>query len=80
MTTDASICKGIILRQGKPWRNIIPYFLYYLSPSCAFRSEEKVWIVLEGLRSEESIAARCQREGMPVNLYYRYIEDMRLDC
>jgi len=36
-----------------------------------YSAEEKVWVVLEGLRGEESIAALCRREGIPSNLYYR---------
>ena len=32
--------------------------------------EEKIRIVLEGLRGEESIAALCRREGIGSNLYY----------
>ena len=34
-------------------------------------AEEKIRIVLEGLRGEESIAALCRREGLNPNLYYR---------
>ncbi len=30
-----------------------------------YSSEEKVRIVLEGLRGEESIAELCRREGIP---------------
>ena len=33
-----------------------------------YSSEEKVWIVLGGLRGEDSIAERCRREGIPSNL------------
>jgi transposase len=40
-----------------------------------YSSEEKVRIVLEGLRGEESIAALCRREGIPSNLYYRWSKD-----
>ena len=36
-----------------------------------FSSEEKIAIVLEGLRGEESIAAICRREGIAQALYYR---------
>lgn len=37
-----------------------------------FSSEEKIRIVLEGLRGEESIATLCRREGINPNLYYRW--------
>ena len=35
-----------------------------------FSSEEKIRIVLEGLRGEETIAELCRREGISPNLYY----------
>jgi transposase len=37
-----------------------------------FSAEEKIRIVLEGLRGEESIASLCRREGIAANLYYRW--------
>ncbi len=37
-----------------------------------FTSEEKIRIVLEGLRGEESIASICRQEGINPNLYYRW--------
>jgi transposase len=37
-----------------------------------FTSEEKIRIVLEGLRGEESIAAICRKEGINPNLYYTW--------
>jgi len=37
-----------------------------------FNSEEKIRIVLEGLRGEESIAEICRREGIHQNLYYKW--------
>ena len=40
-----------------------------------FSSEEKIRIVLEGLRGEESISALCRREGIAANLYYRWSKD-----
>ncbi|MCX6071956.1 MAG: transposase [Chloroflexi bacterium] len=40
-----------------------------------YSAEEKVPIVLEGLRGETSIAALCRREGIPSNLYYRTAKD-----
>jgi transposase len=38
-------------------------------------AEEKIRIVLEGLRGEESIAELCRREGIVQNLYYRWSKD-----
>ena len=35
-----------------------------------YSAEEKIRIVLDGLRGEESIAALCRKEGIPTNLYY----------
>ncbi len=40
-----------------------------------FSSEEKIRIVLEGLRGEDSISALCRREGISPNLYYRWSKD-----
>ena len=37
-----------------------------------FSSEEKVRIVLEGLRGEDSIAELCRREGIASSMYYRW--------
>ena len=37
-----------------------------------YSSEEKIRIVLEGLRGEESIAELCRREGLNQNVYYRW--------
>ena len=34
-----------------------------------FNSEEKISIVLEGLRGEQTIAELCRREGISPNLY-----------
>jgi transposase len=34
-------------------------------------AEEKIRIVLEGLRGEVSIAELCRKEGINQNLYYR---------
>ena len=40
-----------------------------------FSSEEKIRIVIEGLRGEQSIAALCRREGIAANLYYRWSKE-----
>jgi transposase len=40
-----------------------------------YTAEEKIRIVLEGLRGEESISAICRREGINPNLYYKWSKD-----
>ena len=40
-----------------------------------YTTEDKIRIVLEGLRGEESISAICRREGINPNLYYRWSKD-----
>ena len=40
-----------------------------------FSTEEKIRIVLDGLRGEVSIAELCRREGIVANLYYRWSKD-----
>jgi len=37
-----------------------------------FTSNEKIRIVLEGLKGEDSIAAICRKEGISPNLYYTW--------
>ena len=39
-----------------------------------FNSEEKIRIILEGLKGEDSIAAICRREGIAPSLYYKLIK------
>ena len=40
-----------------------------------FSAEDKIRIVLEGLRGEDSIAELCRREGIVQNLYYRWSKE-----
>jgi transposase len=42
-----------------------------------YSAEEKIRIVLEGLRGEESIAALCRREGIAESLYYNWSKEFR---
>src|SRR3954452_20631613 len=42
-----------------------------------YSAEEKIRIVLEGLRGEDSIAELCRREGIAQNLFYRGSKDFR---
>ena len=51
-----------------------------------YSSEEKIRIVLDGIRGEISPADLCRREGISSNLYYRWSKDFleagkkRLQC
>jgi len=38
-------------------------------------SEEKIRIVLEGLRGDDSIAELCRREGIATSLYYSWSKE-----
>ena len=40
-----------------------------------FSAEEKIRIVLEGLRGEESIAEICRREGIASSMYYGWSKE-----
>jgi transposase len=40
-----------------------------------FSAEEKIRIVLEGLRGEESIAEICRREGIAASMYYGWSKE-----
>jgi transposase len=37
-----------------------------------FNSEEKIRIILEGLRGEDSIASICRKEGISPSIYYKW--------
>ena len=40
-----------------------------------YNAEEKIRIVLDGLRGEDSIAELCRREGIAQGLYYKWSKD-----
>jgi len=40
-----------------------------------YSAEEKIRIVLDGLRGEESIAELCRREGIAQSLYYNWSKE-----
>ena len=40
-----------------------------------YSAEEKIHIVIEGLRGEDSIAELCRREGLNANVYYRWSKE-----
>jgi len=37
-----------------------------------YSAEDKIRIVIDGLRGEESVAELCRREGINPNIYYRW--------
>ncbi|MEO1254689.1 MAG: transposase, partial [Bacteroidota bacterium] len=40
-----------------------------------YSAEEKIRIVLEGLRGEEKVADLCRREGISQSIYYKWSKD-----
>jgi transposase len=40
-----------------------------------YSAEEKISIVLDGLRGDDSIAELCRREGIAQSLYYKWCKD-----
>lgn len=40
-----------------------------------YSAEEKIRIVLEGLKGEESVAELCRKEGISPNLYYNWSKE-----
>ena len=40
-----------------------------------YSAEEKIRIVLDGLRGEETIAELCRREGIAQSLYYKWSKE-----
>ena len=40
-----------------------------------FPAEEKIRILLEGMRGEESVAELCRREGIHPTIYYKWLKD-----
>ena len=41
-----------------------------------YSAEEKIRIVLEGLRGESSIAELCRHEGIAQGMYYKWIQEV----
>jgi transposase len=42
-----------------------------------FPSEEKIRILLEGVRAEISVAELCRREGIHPTVYYKWLKDFK---
>src|SRR6266478_8018439 len=45
-----------------------------------YSAEDKVRIVIAGLRGEDSVAELCRKEGINQNLYYRWSKDFLEAC
>ncbi len=45
------------------------------NPRRKYSAEDKIRIVLEGLKEEDSIAEICRRNGIAQNLYYKWSKD-----
>jgi len=52
-----------------------PFEIYAEQLGVTIPPEERIRIVLEDLRGEESVAALCRKEGINQNLYYRWSKD-----
>jgi transposase len=42
-----------------------------------FPAEEKIRVVMEGIRAEVSVADLCRREGIHPTIYYKWLKDFR---
>jgi transposase len=40
-----------------------------------FSAEEKIRVVMEGIRGEEPVSVLCRREGLQSTVYYRWLKD-----
>lgn len=40
-----------------------------------FSAEQKIQIVMEGIRGEEPVSALCRREGLNSTVYYRWLKE-----
>lgn len=40
-----------------------------------FSAEDKIRIVMEGIRGEEPVSVLCRREGLHTTVYYRWLKD-----
>ena len=58
-----------IVPQGQPLKDI------KRKTRKQYSAEEKIRIVLDGLRGEESIAELCRQEGIAQGLYYKWSKD-----
>ena len=40
-----------------------------------FSAEDKIRVVMEGIRGEEPVSALCRREGLHTTVYYKWLKD-----
>ena len=40
-----------------------------------FSAEEKIRVVMEGIRGEEPVSVLCRREGLHTTVYYKWLKD-----
>ena len=40
-----------------------------------FSAEQKIRVVMEGIRAEEPVSVLCRREGIHTTVYYRWLRD-----
>lgn len=40
-----------------------------------YTAEEKIRIVMEGIRNDEPVSTICRREGINANVYYKWLKD-----
>jgi transposase len=40
-----------------------------------FTAEDKIRIVMEGIRGDDPVTAICRREGIHANIYYKWLKD-----
>lgn len=45
-----------------------------------YSAEDKIRIILDGLRGEDSIAELCRREGIAQSLYYKWSKDFMVEA
>jgi len=60
-------------RRGETARQLIRRAKY--ASRRKFPAEEKIRIVMEGIRAEVSVADLCRREGIHPTIYYKWLKD-----
>ena len=40
-----------------------------------YSAEEKIRIVMEGIRGDDAVSDLCRREGISANVYYKWLKD-----